>query len=62
MSIVNQSAIARQLHVSRATVSKPPKDADNIPAEMKKRVLDMAENINYIPLYYAKSLHSKKTN
>ena len=61
MSIVNQSTIAKLLRVSRATVSRTLTDADDISAEMKKRVRDMAEKMNYISHYHAKSLHSKKT-
>lgn len=62
MSIINQSIIAKKLNVSRATVSKALKDADDISVEMKKRVWDMAEKLNYIPHYHAKRLHSQKTN
>ncbi len=62
MSIFNQSTIAKKLNVSRATVSKAMKDAPDISAEMKKRVWDMAEELNYIPHYHAKRLHSRKTN
>ena len=62
MSIINQSEIAKKLNVSRATVSKALKDADDISVEMKKRVWDMAEKLNYIPHYHAKRLHSQKTN
>ncbi len=61
MPIVNQSTIAKKLNISRATVSKALKDADDISAEMKKRVRDMAEEMNYIPHYHAKRLHSQKT-
>jgi DNA-binding LacI/PurR family transcriptional regulator len=62
MTIINQSAIAKKLNVSRATVSKALKDADDISVEMKKRVWDMAEKMNYIPHYHAKRLHSQQTN
>jgi LacI family transcriptional regulator len=62
MSIISQSTIAKKLNVSRATVSKALKDADDISAEMKKRVWDIAEKMNYIPHYHAKRLHSQKTN
>lgn len=62
MAIINQSTIAKKLNVSRATVSKALKDADDISAEMKQRVWDLAEKLNYIPHYYAKRLHSQKTN
>jgi len=62
MPIINQSTIAKKLNVSRATVSKALKDTDDISAETKKRVWDMAEKLNYIPHYHAKRLHSQKTN
>jgi LacI family transcriptional regulator len=61
MPIVNQSMIAKKLNVSRATVSKALKGTDDISADMKKRVLDLAEKMNYIPHYHAKRLHSQKT-
>jgi LacI family transcriptional regulator len=61
MSIINQSAIAKKLNVSRATVSKALKDADDISVEMKKRVWDMAEEMNYIPHYHARRLHFQET-
>jgi LacI family transcriptional regulator len=61
MPIVNQSTIAKQLNVSRATVSKALKDTDDISAEMKKRVRDLAEKMNYIPHYHARRLHSQNT-
>jgi LacI family transcriptional regulator len=62
LSIINQSTIAKKLNVSRATVSKALKNASDISTEMKKRVWDMAEKMNYIPHYHAKRLHSQRTN
>jgi len=62
MPIVNQSMIAKQLNVSRATVSKALKDADDISDEMKKRVRRLAEKYNYIPHYHASNMQFKKTN
>jgi LacI family transcriptional regulator len=62
MPIINQSTIAKKLNVSRATVSKALNDADDISTEMKQLVWDMAEKLNYIPHYYAKRLHSRRTN
>ena len=61
MPIINQSTMAKQLNVSRATVSKALNGADDISAEMKKRVRELAEKMNYIPHYHAKRLHSQKT-
>jgi LacI family transcriptional regulator len=61
MPIVNQAQIARSLKVSRATVSKALKDADDISEGMKKRVRDLAEKFNYIPHYHASNLQSKRT-
>jgi len=61
MPIVSQAHIARTLKVSRATVSKALKDADDISEGMKKRVRDLAEKFNYIPHYHASNLQSKRT-
>ena len=61
MPIVNQSMIAKELNVSRATVSKALKGTDDISVDMKKRVQDLAEKMNYIPHYHARRLHSQKT-
>jgi LacI family transcriptional regulator len=61
LPIVNQSSIAKQLNVSRATVSKALKDDDDISTEMKIRVRELAEKMNYIPHYHASNLQSKKT-
>jgi LacI family transcriptional regulator len=61
MPIVNQSDIARKLNVSRATVSKALKNTPDISDEMKRRVRELAEKMNYIPHYHARRLHSQKT-
>ncbi|MBN1895763.1 LacI family DNA-binding transcriptional regulator [bacterium] len=61
MPIINQAQIAGILNVSRATVSKALKDADDISDGMKKRVRDLAEKFNYIPHYHASNLQSKRT-
>jgi LacI family transcriptional regulator len=61
MAIVNQSVIARKLNISRATVSKALKDADDISESMKKSVRKLAEELNYIPHYHASNLQSKRT-
>jgi LacI family transcriptional regulator len=62
MPIVNQSYLAKKLKISRATVSKALSNADDISDEMKKRVRDLAEKVNYIPHYHASNLQSQKTN
>jgi LacI family transcriptional regulator len=59
--IINQAEIARQLNVSRATVSKALKGTPDISDEMKRRVRELAEKMNYIPHYHARGLHSHKT-
>ncbi|MBN2202102.1 LacI family DNA-binding transcriptional regulator [bacterium] len=61
MPIINQSEIARKLKVSRATVSKALKGDSDISDEMKQRVRDLADKLNYIPHYHARGLHSRKS-
>lgn len=61
MPIINQSEIARKLKVSRATVSKALKGDSDISEEMKQRVRELAEKLNYIPHYHARGLHSRKS-
>jgi len=61
MPIINQSEIARKLKVSRATVSKALKGDSDISDDMKQRVRELAEKLNYIPHYHARGLHSRKS-
>jgi DNA-binding LacI/PurR family transcriptional regulator len=44
------------------TVSRAINDKDNVDAKTKKRVLDQARQMGYMPNHLAKSLVSKKTN
>ena len=62
-SIVNirQSDIAKELGVSRVTVSKALRDHPDISPEMKRRVLKKAEEMGYIPNLIAMQLNSRKT-
>jgi len=61
MAHIKQSDIAKKLNVTRITVSKALRDHPDISAEMKKKVLEMAENLGYIPNLIAQNLISKRT-
>jgi LacI family transcriptional regulator len=58
---VTQSDIARELHVSRVTVSKALRDHPDISREMKKKVGQVAKKMGYIPNLIARQLNSRKT-
>ena len=53
--------LAHKLQLSAATVSKALTDSHEISAKTKKRVLDLAAELNYIPNPYASSLRRKKS-
>ena len=53
--------LAHKLQLSAATVSKALTDSHEISAQTKKRVLDLAAELNYIPNPYASSLRRKKS-
>jgi LacI family transcriptional regulator len=57
-----QSDIAKELNVSRVTVSKALRDHPDISPEMKKKVSEVAKRLGYIPNLIAKQLNSRKTN
>lgn len=61
VAIVKQSDIAKELNVSRITVSKALNNQADISAEMKRKVRETAERLGYIPHFYASTLHSNKT-
>jgi len=56
-----QSDIARKLKVSRITVSKALRGHPDISTEMKKRVLDAASDLGYIPNLIAQNLTAQRT-
>lgn len=51
--------LAKELHLSKATISKALKDSHEISAETKQRVLELARKMNYTPNPYASSLRKK---
>jgi LacI family transcriptional regulator len=53
--------LAKELHLSVATISKALKDSHEISPETKKRVLDLAKQLNYSPNPYASSLRKKSS-
>lgn len=61
MSKITIKTLAEQSGFSIATVSKALKDSYEISAETKKKVLDLAERLNYIPNPYASSLRKQKS-
>jgi LacI family transcriptional regulator len=58
---VNMKILAEKLNLSKATVSKALQDSYEISAQTKKRVLELAAQLNYTPNPYASSLRRKKS-
>lgn len=54
--------LARQLNLSKSTVSKALRDSYEISQETKRKVLELAQQLQYIPNPYASSLRRKKSN
>ncbi|GAB3026083.1 LacI family DNA-binding transcriptional regulator [Niabella terrae] len=61
MSRVTIKTLAQQLGLSIATVSKALKDSYEISAVTKKKVLDLAADLNYTPNPYASSLRKQSS-
>ncbi|WP_205509003.1 LacI family DNA-binding transcriptional regulator [Longitalea arenae] len=61
MSKVNIKVLADQLQLSVSTISKALRDSYEISDETKKKVLELATQLNYIPNPYASSLRRKKS-
>ena len=61
MSNVNLKKLSEELGLSISSVSKALRDSYEISAETKKRVLAMAEKLNYQPNPFASSLRRKKS-
>jgi LacI family transcriptional regulator len=59
---IRQSDIAKELNVSRVTVSKALRDHPDISSAMKKKVNEAAGRLGYVPNLIAKQLNSRKTN
>jgi LacI family transcriptional regulator len=54
--------LAKELHLSVATISKALKDSYEISPKTKQRVLDLAKKLNYTPNPYASSLRKRSSN
>jgi LacI family transcriptional regulator len=61
MAHATQSDIAKRLSVTRITVSKALRNHPDISSDMKKKVLDTAEKLGYIPNLIAQNLISGRT-
>jgi DNA-binding LacI/PurR family transcriptional regulator len=53
--------IARQLKISKSTVSRALRESKDISLKTRKAVLDMARELNYVPNYFASSLVRRKS-
>lgn len=59
---INIKTLAAELNLSIATVSKALKDSHEISRETKRKVVSMAQKLNYTPNPYASSLRKKRSN
>jgi LacI family transcriptional regulator len=62
MSKVNIKVLADQLQLSVSTISKALRDSYEISDETKKKVLQLATQLNYVPNPYASSLRKKTSH
>lgn len=58
---IRQSDIARELNVSRVTVSKALRDHPDISKAMKKKIGEVALKMGYVPNLIARQLNSRRT-
>jgi LacI family transcriptional regulator len=58
---IRQSDIARELDISRVTVSKALRDHPDISLSMKKKIVDTAAKMGYVPNLIARQLNSRRT-
>jgi LacI family transcriptional regulator len=61
MKNINIKELARELKLSVSTVSKALHDSYEISEETKRRVLETAARLNYVPNPYASSLRGRKS-
>ena len=61
MKNINIKELARELKLSVSTISKALHDSHEISDNTKRRVLDTAERLNYVPNPYASSLRGRKS-
>jgi LacI family transcriptional regulator len=58
---IRQSDIARELNISRVTVSKALRDHPDISQAMKKKIVETARKMGYVPNLIARQLNSRRT-
>src|SRR5659263_704581 len=58
---VRQSDIAKELNISRVTVSKALRDHPDISLAMKKKINIVARRMGYVPNLIARQLNSRRT-
>jgi len=58
---IRQSDIAKELNVSRVTISKALRNHPDISVAMKKKVNEAVKKMGYVPNLIAKQLNSRKT-
>jgi LacI family transcriptional regulator len=58
---VRQSDIAKELNISRVTVSKALRDHPDISKAMKKKIVEVARKMGYVPNLIARQLNSRRT-
>jgi len=61
MKNINIRELALELNLSVSTVSKALNDSYEISEETKRRVLETAARLNYVPNPYASSLRGRKS-
>ncbi len=58
---IRQSDIAKELNISRVSVSKALRDHPDISKSMKKRIIETAGRMGYVPNLIARQLNSRRT-
>lgn len=58
---IRQSDIAKELNISRVTVSKALRDHPDISRAMKKKIVEIAGKMGYVPNLIARQLNSRRT-
>ena len=58
---IRQSDIAKELNISRVTVSKALRNHPDISKAMKKRIFEVASKMGYVPNLIARQLNSRRT-
>jgi LacI family transcriptional regulator len=58
---IRQSDIAKELNISRVTVSKALRDHPDISRSMKKKIRETAGKMGYVPNLIARQLNSRRT-